>query len=128
MADEIRDGAAQEPLIDGDQLALLRDALGDADLFQMLRGLPAAVEQGLGGIDQAMAAGDLDALRRSAHRLKGTAGSFGAARLAAIARELELGVMSLDAAASAMLVLRDIVAQTLSAFRHFEHGGAEAAP
>jgi HPt (histidine-containing phosphotransfer) domain-containing protein len=46
----------------------------------------------------ARAAQDADRYRRAAHSLKSNASTFGAAALGALAREIELGGMSADAA------------------------------
>jgi HPt (histidine-containing phosphotransfer) domain-containing protein len=81
---------ASEPLFDREQIALLREALGPEDLGPMLAELPPQALLSLETIEAALAADDLDQSRRAAHVLKGFASSFGAARLAAIARDIEL--------------------------------------
>jgi len=52
----------------------------------------------LAQLREAAAAGDAAKYRRAAHTLKSNANTFGAARLAAIAREIELGGLGPDAA------------------------------
>jgi HPt (histidine-containing phosphotransfer) domain-containing protein len=47
----------------------------------------------------AIGAGDLDAARRAAHSLKGMAGNFGATRLAAISRRIELDAPAIEVVA-----------------------------
>ena len=47
----------------------------------------------------ALAAGSADRFRRAAHSLKSNSSTFGATRLADLARSLELGGLPLDAAA-----------------------------
>jgi histidine phosphotransfer protein HptB len=47
---------------------------------------------------EAAAAGDAATYKRAAHSLKSNANTFGAARLAAIAREIELGGLNPDSA------------------------------
>ncbi len=70
----------------------LREALGDTDgafvrelVDAFTAQAPGLVEQ----IEQAIAAGDREALRFSAHTLKGSSGSVGAVRLAALSDRLE---------------------------------------
>lgn len=81
---------ASEPLFDPEQIELLREAVGPEDLGPMLAELPQHALQSLDAIRGALAANDLDQTRRAAHVLKGFASSFGAARLAAIAHDMEL--------------------------------------
>jgi histidine phosphotransfer protein HptB len=94
-----------EPLFDAEQLDLLRDALGGEELAAMLSELPAAAAGSLDAITQAVAACDLEEARRMAHVLKGFSSSLGAARLAALAREIELDLETVDAIAGRMPVL-----------------------
>jgi HPt (histidine-containing phosphotransfer) domain-containing protein len=77
-----------EPAID---LAVLMDRLGgDLDLLRELVGLYLADEgQLLEGIEAALGAGDADALRRSAHTLKGAVSNFCAAGAWSRAQALE---------------------------------------
>ncbi len=92
----------------------------------MLADLPPAAAQGLGRIEKAIAAGDLEGMRRAAHALKGGAGSYGAARLAAAAKEFELAMLTIDAAIASIGALQEVVAETLAAFRRLGQGAAEA--
>jgi HPt (histidine-containing phosphotransfer) domain-containing protein len=69
---------APETAIDGHQGALLERFLGDRGLLQavaetFIDHLPVL----LGDVDAAVAAGDLHAIERAAHSLKGSAGNFG---------------------------------------------------
>ena len=82
--------AHDQPLLDQDQLDLLRAALDPGALRAMLAQLPAAAADALAAITAALAAGDLDGARKAAHVLKGSCSSLGAARLAEIARDTEL--------------------------------------
>jgi histidine phosphotransfer protein HptB len=61
----------------------------------------------------AISAGDLDAARRAAHSLKGMAGNFGATRLAAISRRIELEAPAIEAVAEKI----DELEQALDATR-----------
>jgi diguanylate cyclase (GGDEF)-like protein len=80
-------GGGGEP-IDPALLARLREALGDAiglAIQPFLEDMPAYLEE----MEQAIAIGDAEALRRAAHAIKGASGNLGAAQLAAVAREIE---------------------------------------
>ena len=52
----------------------------------------------LAELRSAQAQGDADGFRRAAHSLKSNGNTFGASKLAAMARELELGGMNADPA------------------------------
>ncbi|GLH81184.1 hypothetical protein SSBR45G_60930 [Bradyrhizobium sp. SSBR45G] len=100
------------PLMDQDQLDLLRAALDPDELRAMLGQLPSAAEQGLAAIKAALAAGDLPQVCRAAHVLKGSASSFGAARLAEIARRIELDLTTSGEIEACLPVLCETVAAT----------------
>jgi HPt (histidine-containing phosphotransfer) domain-containing protein len=94
-----------EPLFDNEQLDLLRDALGEAELAAMLSELPAAASGSLHAINAAIGAGNLEEARKAAHVLKGFSSSLGAARIAAFAREIELELETIAAVAGRMPLL-----------------------
>jgi HPt (histidine-containing phosphotransfer) domain-containing protein len=106
----------QISLLDDAQLELLREALDEDELRAMLSELPEAARQAIDAIETSVAANDLDQARRSAHVLKGVASSFGAARLAAIAREIELELPSIASVATCVPWLIETVEQTAAAF------------
>jgi histidine phosphotransfer protein HptB len=116
-----------QPLFDMDQIALLRDALGEEDLRAMLSELPSAAEQACQNITTALASSDLEEARRVAHALKGVASSFGAARLAAIAREFELEATSIASMARRMPALAGTIDDTLAALTGIERVPSAAA-
>jgi HPt (histidine-containing phosphotransfer) domain-containing protein len=103
-----------EPLFDNDQLELLRVALGEEDLAAMLRQLPQAVADSFRSIQVALDAGNLDEARRAAHVLKGFSGSLGAARLASVARGIELELETLASIADHMPLLSATIEATIS--------------
>ena len=103
-----------EPLFENDQLELLRDALGEEELSIMLLQLPEAAAQSLDAIRAALASGDLGETRKAAHVLKGFASSLGAARLASIAREIELDHDSPSSIAGRMSFLTATIEATVS--------------
>jgi HPt (histidine-containing phosphotransfer) domain-containing protein len=112
--------SAPWPLFDEDQMATLRDALGDEELRAMLARLPAAIAQAQQKIEEAVAAGNLEAARRAAHGLKGVATNFGAARIAATAREMELETASIEAMQERLPVLLDAMTMTFAALAERE--------
>jgi diguanylate cyclase (GGDEF)-like protein len=80
-------GGDAEP-IDAALLARLREALGSSiglAIQPFLEDMPVYLEE----MEQAVAIGDAEALRRAAHAVKGASGNLGAAQLAAVAREME---------------------------------------
>jgi HPt (histidine-containing phosphotransfer) domain-containing protein len=107
--------ALTEPLLDDAQLAVLRDALGDEDLHAMLWELPGAASEAIDRIRAAVEAGDDQEARRAAHVLKGVASSFGAARLAAVACELEHPTSSIASISQGVQVLDDLIVETSAA-------------
>ncbi|NPV23753.1 Hpt domain-containing protein [Bradyrhizobium aeschynomenes] len=104
--------AADVPLIDHDQLELLQAALDPGELRAMLVQLPSAAHQALSAINAALAAGDLPQARKAAHVLKGSASSLGAARLAEVARTIELELMTAGEIEACLPDLADIIVAT----------------
>jgi len=103
---------SDDGLFDSEQIAMLRDAIGPDDLFAMLSDLPPAAETLLATIADALRSNDIDQARRTAHLLKGCAGTFGAAGLAAIAREIETELPSIEAIRQHMPALIATLART----------------
>jgi len=110
------DPLRQMPLLDDAQLELLREALDEEELRAMLSELPRAAMQAIASIQAAVQSNDIDEARRSAHVLKGVASSFGAARLAAMARAIELEMATIDCIAKCLPDLVATVEQTAAAF------------
>ena len=101
-----------EPLLDTEQIELLREAMGHDELREMFAELPVHARQSQDAIAAALAADDLDDARRAAHVLKGFASSFGAARLAAIGRLIELDTPSVVAVRQYMPALAEAIEAT----------------
>lgn len=76
------------PLIDHTTLNELREALGD-ELDGIVKLYVEGLPQQSAQLADLLAAGDLTTLRRSAHSLKGSSSSLGAARMGARAAEIE---------------------------------------
>jgi HPt (histidine-containing phosphotransfer) domain-containing protein len=110
------------PLFDDAQIGLLRDAIGSEDLLTMLLDLPPAAKKSLDAIVEAVNLGDIDQARRSAHTLKGCASSFGAARLASFAAEIELELPSVGAMHRRLPALADCLQQTAVALTDVAQG------
>jgi len=106
---------SKEPLFDDAQIEILRDAVGPEDLGDMLAELPRHAVRSLDAIEAALAADDFDQACHAAHVLKGVAGSFGAARLAAVAREMELESSSVTALRQLVPALADTIELTSAA-------------
>lgn len=102
-------------LIDEDQIGLLREALEPEQLAAMLSELPLAARQALEAIEAAVGSTQLVEVRRAAHVLKGAASSFGAARLAEIARKIELELPSIEDVDGIMPLLVETIAKTNAA-------------
>jgi HPt (histidine-containing phosphotransfer) domain-containing protein len=118
---------ATGPLFDEAQIGLLRDAIGSEDLLLMLRDLPPAAKKSLDEIVDAVNVGDIEAARRSAHSLKGCASSFGAARLASFAAEIELELPSVGAIHRRLPALTECLRQTAVALTDAAEGAAQGA-
>ncbi|WKA29844.1 Hpt domain-containing protein [Bradyrhizobium roseum] len=102
-------------LLDDEQIGLLREALEPDELAAMLSELPLAARHALAAIEAAVKSAELDEARRAAHVLKGAASSFGAARLAEVARAIELDLPSIADIDRTMPLLVEIIAQTTAA-------------
>ncbi|MGJ4929993.1 Hpt domain-containing protein [Bradyrhizobium sp. HKCCYLS2038] len=107
--------AERDPLLDSEQIELLRDALGDEELLRMLSQLPAAASDTLQRIRECLAAADLAETRKAAHVLKGFSSSLGAARLSAIACEIELDLATLADVEARMPSLSETIEATVAA-------------
>jgi CheY-like chemotaxis protein/HPt (histidine-containing phosphotransfer) domain-containing protein len=100
-------------LFDPAKLVELRENFGEADFRVALSCIPDEGAKCLNLMKAAIGAGDLDAARRAAHSLKGMAGNFGATRLAAISRRIELEAPAIEAVAEEI----DELEQALDATR-----------
>jgi HPt (histidine-containing phosphotransfer) domain-containing protein len=78
------------PLFDDARLAELRECFAASELSALLAGITDEGGECLSTIHAALAANDLSAAQRAAHKLKGMASNLGAARLAHAARGTEI--------------------------------------
>jgi HPt (histidine-containing phosphotransfer) domain-containing protein len=111
-------------LFDDAQIDLLRDAIGAEDLNAMLAEFPPAAAISLAAIEVALASDDFDQARQSAHVLKGCASTFGAARVAEAAREIELECKSIESIRRRLPVLIEALDQTATALSGVAYGGS----
>ena len=113
--------------LDNAVLDELFEALGE-ELYEITTFFLDQLDDQVAGISQCFADGDLQALSRQAHALKGSAANMGATELSEIAAKLERLARSGDQAAVAPLMnsLPDIAAHTISAFRASKYLGSKA--
>ncbi len=100
------------PLFDRDALAQLRDKVGEDSLRALLGEIPEESGRLLKSIQEALSTGDLADARRSAHSLGGMAGNYGATRIAAAAREIEIEARSRAVAPERLACLAQAIEQT----------------
>src|SRR5712664_1812746 len=89
-AGSIAHGDEELPLIDARMMSDWCEDLDRADVRDVLARVPDESRKCLADIKMAMVDRNLDSARRTAHRLKGMASNLGAARLARLARSIEL--------------------------------------
>lgn len=93
-ADAGGEGGRAEPVLDKASLDQLRalDPLGGSFLKRVLQTYQRSLTAQQGGIDQAFAAADWQALSHAAHALKSASASVGALTLSALCARMEQGV------------------------------------
>lgn len=108
--------SAKEPLLDDDILRELREMLG-AGLDPVLSSFGVQTRQVLAEMEQAITAGDVEAVRKLGHTLKGSAGAIGARALSTQAARIEklAAANNLAEAAFQMELLPALVSKTLHA-------------
>jgi HPt (histidine-containing phosphotransfer) domain-containing protein len=109
---EIRTISPTIALFDTVKLTELRKSFGEVDFRVALSCIPDEGARCLNQIKAAIGAGDLDAARKAAHSLKGMAGNFGAARLAAISRRIELEAPAIEVVADGIDELEQALDET----------------
>jgi CheY-like chemotaxis protein len=103
---------ASVPIFDEERLAELRACFAQGELRTLLNSVPDEGGICLHAIKDALAANDLDAARRAAHRLKGMASNFGAMRITALARRIELEAPSIGDVRQSILQLQNALDET----------------
>ena len=109
-----------EPTIDPVTFAELQDAAGSDFVAELVDTFLEEAPVMLAGLRSAHAGPDADAFRRAAHSLKSNAHTFGATRLAALARKLELGGLITDTAP--LDVLEAEYRKVAAALQELRHG------
>jgi TMAO reductase system sensor TorS len=106
------------PLFDEVKLAELRETFGDEDFLAVLGSIADEGAKCINQIKAAIGAGDLAAARRAAHSLKGMAGNFGAERLAAASRRIEVEADTIESVAADVAALEEIFDATRTDIRN----------
>ncbi len=107
------EGVADDVVIlDTGVINMLREQFDFETLSGVLRKVPDEAGAYLNEIKAAAADGDLEAAKRAAHKLKGMAGNLGAARLAAIARSIEIESGEIDAVSAQIEPLEKALGET----------------
>src|SRR6266705_2140574 len=109
------DAAAEAdlPLIDQRAMSDWCNDMDKEDVIAILARVPNEGTRSLADFAKAIAASDLAAARRTAHRLEGMANNLGAVRLARMARTIELGCQSIDDVSRRMPPLEQTLGETL---------------
>jgi len=110
------------PLIDAQTFAELQANAGDDFVAELVDTFAAEAPQMLAELRASHTGGAADAFRRAAHSLKSNSSTFGATRLAELARTLELGGLPPDA--GPLDALADELARSVEALRQRARGGA----
>jgi HPt (histidine-containing phosphotransfer) domain-containing protein len=81
--------ASDLPYFDEERFSELLECFSGDELRSLLESIPGEGAHCVRAIQDAIAANDLDAAKRAAHKLKGMASNLGAARIAEAARRVE---------------------------------------
>lgn len=110
---------AELPLIDRRAMTDWCDDMDKEDVLAILARVPDECTRSLADFEKAIAASDLASARRTAHRLKGMSHNLGAARLARLARAIELDCQSIDEVSRGMPTLERALRDTLEALSSY---------
>jgi HPt (histidine-containing phosphotransfer) domain-containing protein len=105
----------EAPLIDHRVMSDWCDDLDKADVCGLLARVPDETRKCIADVRLALQGGNLAMAKRAAHRLKGMASNLGAARLASVARSVELGCPTIAEADRQVAVLEATMTETLEA-------------
>ena len=109
-----------DPLLTPETYAELADAMGDDFAAELVDTFLADAPNMLNDLKTAAAAGDADGYRRAAHSIKSNADTFGATRLAAQARRMELDGLPADTLP--IPEIETVYADTATALKAMAHG------
>jgi HPt (histidine-containing phosphotransfer) domain-containing protein len=107
------------PLIDVLAMEQWCNDLDMSDVRDILGKVPAEAEQCMALLSDALTQRDLSMARRAAHRLKGMAANLGAARLAYLAKDIEVTAKEAADASLRLPALKVTLDETLAAFASF---------
>ncbi len=110
------------PLIDPQTFAELQANAGAEFVVELVDTFATEAPQMLAELRGSHAAGAVDAFRRAAHSLKSNSNTFGASRLAELARSLELG--GLPEGPAPIDALAEELARSVAALRALASEGA----
>lgn len=85
-------------ILDRDAISALGEDMGSQELQSLLRAFGRNIEEYRQTIFNAVEHAEVDRVKRAAHTLQGLCMQFGAVRLAALARSVEVGAADLDTA------------------------------
>lgn len=108
------------PQIDVQTFAELQANAGDDFVVDLVETFAAEAPQMLSELRSSFEAGSADTFRRTAHSLKSNSNTFGASRLAELARTLELG--GLPASPAAIDTLAEELDRSLAALKALAAG------
>jgi histidine phosphotransfer protein HptB len=106
------------PLIDRHVFDELKDTAGAEFVVELVDTFFEEAPGLVADMQQALARGDVPALKRAAHSLKSNAHTFGALPLAALARAVELGDAPAPAAVQAVADAYTLAAAALKELQH----------
>ena len=104
------------PLVDEYIRGCWSEDLDPGDVRDILARMKIEAEKGVGDIEGALGRNDLIALRKSAHKLKGMMGNLGAARIASVLRQIEMGAAEAQDVTMPCAALRPLLRDSLAAF------------
>jgi len=107
------------PLIDRRVLDDWSSDLEPDDIRDLLSRVPPEAHGCLNAIRKSATDGDLPAAKRAAHRLKGMAANLGAARLAEVARGIELASTDREDVLARAVTLEMTIAETLACVQSY---------
>lgn len=114
MSFELHSGP-EMPLIDETAMAEWCTDLDREDIVDILQRVPGQCSACITEIEVAVSGKELGKVQRVAHRLKGMAANLGAARLARLARSMELESKELADIERQLPVLKTTIADTVAA-------------
>ena len=118
--------ATLPPLLDADRIAEIEQCFPPKERAKLLAEVERETTLCMTAIRAHLSSADAAAARRAAHRIKGMAASFGANRLAELARQIELG-QEISGSDQALDALEHALVATVDAFATRARASAEAA-